>query len=766
MYSIIERNVPDVRCVLHDKGLLDSSSAVLFEIGNCALVETVLPSCSYSYKAICIKDGREKAFRQRKIRLPVSAYDRMAERIMMLPFYESRELPSETSRAMGLIGHIFAEILPQHGFLHREKQSEMSLQIYNALCAGRIALCEAGTGSGKTLAYIVSSLVYGLYKRDAGSSVISTSTIALQKAITEEYIPELSKILLEHRVIEEPLTFVIRKGKGHYACDLRLQGYRSSVEHADGNEELLALLDILIAAPTAEIDLSLYPFSRYVKDCICVTGRCPSHCPKAAGCRFHRYMDNCMQTPYSYNVVNHAYLFAHIQQLRTTGVRLLPEYRLVIFDEAHKLLEAARQIYGVECLRSEIDSLGREIHLGRYTLPSHREVVKAWLDMLMERNTKLFELAGTTRLHKHSYDALRTQADISYPVLMCIEKICDGLRHLDTLISCHTDIQLQQQLPSLRVRIRQIHDRLVYFKGHESLVLWIEARGDDAALCALPKDMDAQLAADIWQSPIPNVLTSGTLSAGGDFSLLKRTTGLAHLPDYRIAESSVASPFDYRRNALLFIPEHMPFPDRKNMAYVTAVADEIWHLVNVTYGHTLVLFSSYGLQERVYNRIGYQLAKKYSAFIMKHGRVDVLDQFRSSGNGVLFASDSAGEGVDLPGDILSSLIVVKLPFLVPDAISEHEREKYASMQEYRQKVIVPDMIVRLKQYVGRAIRTENDTAVISILDSRAGIKGSYRAPVLAALPPMRVTDKKVDVEAFIREKKDDAYFGKEIDDGS
>ena len=145
----------------------------------------------------------------------------------------------------------------------------------------------------------------------------------------------------------------------------------------------------------------------------------------------------------------------------------------------------------------------------------------------------------------------------------------------------------------------------------------------------------------------------------------------------------------------------------------------------------------------------------------KSPRTDIVpdvSSFRRSGNGVLFASDSAGEGIDLAGDILSSLIVVKLPFPVPDPVMEYQRNQYEDFDLYRRDIIIPEMLIKLRQWFGRGIRREQDTAVFSILDSRASLRGRYRAEILNTLPTMPVTDRLMDVADFIIRKKADSYF--------
>ena len=207
----------------------------------------------------------------------------------------------------------------------------------------------------------------------------------------------------------------------------------------------------------------------------------------------------------------------------------------------------------------------------------------------------------------------------------------------------------------------------------------------------------------------------------------------------------------------MYIPERMPFPNIRAGRYIQAVMEETSRIICATYGHTLILFTSYWMMERIYYRLREELSG-FPLFLMGRDRLDVLGAFRKSGNGVLFASDSAGEGIDLAGDILSSLIVVKLPFPVPNPVAEYQRGQYEDFESYRREVIVPEMLIKLRQWFGRGIRRERDTTVFSILDSRASLHGRYRGEILDTLPDMPVTDRLGDVEEFILRNKAEEYF--------
>lgn len=172
--------------------------------------------------------------------------------------------------------------------------------------------------------------------------------------------------------------------------------------------------------------------------------------------------------------------------------------------------------------------------------------------------------------------------------------------------------------------------------------------------------------------------------------------------------------------------------------------------------HTLVLFTSYSTMGSVYR----ELREKTNVPILRVWKDSqrVIREFKAQKNAVLFAAGSCWEGVDFPGDMVSSLILVRLPFPVPDPIRDAEREKYGSLQEYIRKIVVPDMQLKLRQGFGRAIRTETDTCVVSILDGRASAGGRYHKAVLEALPECQMTDKLADVELFIRQRKGIDYY--------
>lgn len=249
------------------------------------------------------------------------------------------------------------------------------------------------------------------------------------------------------------------------------------------------------------------------------------------------------------------------------------------------------------------------------------------------------------------------------------------------------------------------------------------------------------------------------MSNQGDFTRVKTALGIAKLQDYRIREISEPSPFDYFNNALLYISEnkYIPFPNGKDPNYILAIANEIEELLNASHGHGAILFTSYKVMDMVWEHLA-ERALPYPMFRMEKGSTQELDNYKKSGNGVLFASGSMWEGIDIPGDILSMLIVVKLPFAIPDPISEYEQSLYKDIKTYKQQVIIPEMLIKLKQGFGRLIRTEQDSGCVAILDSRCNKIGLYRESVIGALPNCYVTEDIEDIETMMKAKKPREYF--------
>ena len=670
------------------------------------------------------------------------------------------------SSAYHFLTHIFCDLLPLHGFVLQENQLALSFAMLGAMEQKKIALCEAEVGTGKTLAYLLAATVYRLFYAHRQPIVISTSTIALQKALIEEYIPQLSRILMQHRIIDVPLTFAVRKGKSHYACDLRVKTYLTSLQHNNRIEDqnLIQLLAALFTG-AYPVDLDGLPLTDYVKGCIRVE-RCPQNCPLADVCRYRTLLNEAVRNGIDFLIANHNLMLADILSRKGGRNHLLPEHRVLIFDEAHKLLEAARQMYGVSFTSMELERLAVSIRRAVGRCLEKKRVLLQCEGMLRWNALFFEELNGIEGVKYHSSCKGIILTKECKKLLETLRETLNGLSAFfyaadqqgAVLTQCSGRLERVQGSVFRRLfsRIEKILDKLGGLIHVEQSIYWLEhTDGMGYQLCSLPKQLDFILYEDIWSRETPYILTSATLSVGGDFSHFMQRTGIDFLQGGRIQTTSKASLFDYKNHALLYLPGDMPFPEVRNREYLDAVCEKVEALVRQTHGHTLVLFTSYWMMGMVYQEL-FSRIMEYPLFVMGKGRLEAIREFKKSGNGVLFASDSAGEGIDLAGDILSSVIIVKLPFPAPDPVSEYEKSLHDDFYRYLSGTIVPSMLVKLRQWVGRGIRREEDTCVFSILDNRAAAR--YRAGILDALPDMPVTEQLEDVGRFIRMHKDGGYF--------
>jgi ATP-dependent DNA helicase DinG len=496
----------------------------------------------------------------------------------------------------------------------------------------------------------------------------------------------------------------------------------------------------------------------YMKRHVCVSGKCGEACRYAGYCRYLRYLDQANDSKTDFLITNHNYYLADVLH-RASGKRpLLPHYQMVVVDEAHKFLTAARQMYGVELAGDEIPTLTDATHgftegksLGGVNI--HRLAKK-----MEDQSKRLFR-----HLREHLPDIPDDETE-RLPAMMDT----DAARHLKSIAGIADDLIVALGDSHVQTRHRErrsqaiwalgnLKERAAILRKHTDLVCWLEASESGYTLSGIPKNLDALLYRDIWSKGLPIILTSGTLSAAKDFARTKQSLGIARLKDWQVMETSQPSPFDYHKNALMYISNRVPFPDQQDKRYIAAVADEVERLIRVSNGHAAVLFTSYNAMGQVHAMLEHR-DMPFPMFRMGRRDTSALERFKASVNGVLFASGSFWEGIDIPGDALSMLIIVKLPFAAPDPVADYERSLYGSMEQYKSRALVPDMLVKLRQGFGRLIRTETDTGVCAILDSRAREGAPYHDRVLSALPLCRMTSDINDITIFLQLKKASQYF--------
>ena len=647
-------------------------------------------------------------------------------------------------RAHQEVEKIFRVLLPEQGLAVREEQIRLCHEMLDTLLGERIALCDAGVGIGKTYAYLVACVLMRKYsilmERNSLPKqhpvVVSTSSIALQKAILSEYVPFLSRVLVEQGIIQTPLRAVVRKGKEHFVCDNRLEQRIEAIRHKQKNavqrEALLSL------RKHYDMD-TVKDLSGFDRRLVCVPKFCPRECPGRQMCRYQRYLEESKKQDVFLQICNHNYLLADAFHRREEYKPLLTDYRALVVDEAHKLPEAARQMFGKNLCMDDI----REI--AYYLEREHQNVEARTLKAGMY---SIFTIIRESHIFSHG---IKENFQLTGECEFCL---WEGIQMIERMME-----QLKGVVPKWVLnRLQEAKEVLECFlQKNSKYVLHLRMDKEKIpVLCAASREIPQLLREMLWdrEQALSVILTSGTLKAGKGFARTLQMTGLEGRTD---VQSYVAeSPFAYEENCLLYLPKNLQKCKRGSREEVEMVAGQIHSLICSTYGHTLVLFTSYTLMGSVY-----QILRDGIPFPMvevwRHSQEEIL-RFKTMENAVLFAAGSCWEGVDFPGDMVSSLIIVKLPFAVPDPISEAEKETYESLEDYIQSIIVPDMQKKLRQGFGRAIRTETDTCVVSILDIRAVKGGKYHEDVMCALPPCQMAEELREVQDFIRSRKGVEYY--------
>lgn len=776
----------------------------IFKAFGCTVIERKTNS-GYAYVAFNPKTGAVDVLVRRKTF--ISANDERALRNMLNKLRTSTVADYglfEVDRAFGeqmtlkqckeILLMVFEELLPEYGFAVREEQIALAEEMLEAINGRKIMLAEAAVGTGKTLAYLTAAIIakrgrindfwnlsYYPHMHYAHMAhmpiVIATSSIALQKAIIADYIPKISEILLREGIIQTPITAVLRKGRGHYLCERKLRAH-IPYETAEAKPGILGHFLKLL---NSGINVDLSEFSsvfNYTKRKIAVPGECSKTCPHFSDCAYLDFKSEIQSRFIDFQVCNHQYLLADIIHRRDDKKPLIPNYQAIIFDEAHKLIDAARSMYGMEFSSSLIQEIKDGIDKLSFEEELEGIAIRRMAKKLIDANKKFFrKLAENAKYANSTNDeSERLSAELSDELINSLVNIGDMASSLNVrLVYAKVSDKDRGYSRNTCNSLEKLVQQADLFAEQGKFIYWFEVANvnrfdnislsqiftSEMKLCATPKDLDEQLYNDIFKKGMPIVLTSGTLSTNGNFNHIRRQLGISRVGKYRISETSKLSPFDYENNTLLYLSENLPFPNNKDFEYIFALANEIEELLWASHGHAAILFTSYRAMDMVWEHLA-ERDLPFPMFRMDKGNSNAIDNFKASRNGVLFAVGSMWEGIDIPGDALSMLIIPKLPFAPPDPISEYEQTLYPDFNTYRNEVIIPEMEIKLKQGFGRLIRIVSDTGAIAILDSRAHKNGVYYKSVRKALPVVNETSNICDVEDFFHAVKDDDFFIEEL----
>jgi len=605
-------------------------------------------------------------------------------------------------------------------FEWRPSQLIMAEKVREALVEGKKVIIEAGTGTGKTLAYVIPAILSGK------KVVISTGTKSLQNQLFYKDIPLVEKILNEKPKV------VYLKGRRNYLCLWRFNQLISQKLPISKSKEIKILNQWLKITKTG--DIAETPFSPEWSgwfELTASTEQCLGQkCPFWHECFITKMKISAQRAQLI--IVNH-YLFMADLAIREKGYgQVIPFYEAVIFDEAHQLEEIVSEYFGFQVSNFRIAELIYDINL----LFEDKDIKKR-LNILKEKSDKFFKTFGHLK-GKESLNQVMSLLIINKGIYV-LKNLLDEL--MDIIHKVNTFLDIKE---NLKERVDKIKKELnfIFAQSDPNYAYWVERRKRSIVFGCSPLKVDLILKEHLYSSIKSIVFTSATLNTGDNFSFFKERLGLSYYTEGLI----LPSPFDYKNQALLYLPPSMPDPN--SVDFLQAAAKEIIKILKITKGRALVLFTNLQTMKEIYDKVVSKIP--FNVIIQgEQSSPKLLEIFKSDIHSVLFATATFWEGIDIPGEALSCVIIDRLPFAVPDDplikariefIRKMGKNPFWSYQ-------VPQAIISLKQGLGRLIRHRQDKGLLAVLDPRLYTR-SYGSYFLKNLPPCRITRDLKDVAKF------------------
>ena len=616
----------------------------------------------------------------------------------------------------------------------RAEQRAMSAAVARALEDSRPLIVEAGTGTGKTLAYLIPALQSG--KR----IVVSTGTRTLQDQIARHDVPLLREI------ITKPFSAVVLKGVGNYVCRRRLAETVSRIGKPDVS--LASLVDWSEQTATGDrAEVEWLPEGAPLWQDVTTTpdARVGPRCPFFERC-FVTQARRLAEHAQLILVNHHLYFADRALRAASPGAKVLPDHDAVIFDEAHQLEDVATEHFGARISTSKLAELVRDAHLGLARMPlwTGRAAVDV-IDAVDRSGLALFAMLRAALVAADPMDTARMPMPVGlfdHPERQAAWfRLDSALEELARVAESESepppddedahDAGPRASLVGLARRAREVRDDLATIaeQRQKSHVYWGEVRPTGTFLTASPIDVADLVRRHIVRAGPTPVFTSATLTAAGDFAYTRTRLGLDDKNE--IDELLVSSPFDYAKQAMLYVPRDLP---PVNDGFSVAAAERVQELLAITNGRAFLLFTSH----KALREASARLAKlPYPLLVQGEApRATLVDRFRATPSSVLLGTGSFWEGVDVPGDALSLVIIDKLPFAphTDPLVAARMQQRVEAGEDPFAAIQLPSAAIALKQGFGRLIRRRDDRGIVAILDGRI-VTRTYGRVFLETLPP-------------------------------
>lgn len=609
-------------------------------------------------------------------------------------------------------GGMMAQALPDYEV--RRPQIHMARLVQRAIEMNDIAIVEAGTGTGKSFAY--AAICMAMDKQ----VVISTSNKALQTQLYTKDIPFLQGLF-------PGKSMALAMGKSNYACKHKVQGETSLSDEAVNNDK--QFMDWYWWTDTGNLEEVEFEIDRELRAQVNVDDEClGKHCPLYDHCFYFAAKEERMRADVV--VCNHALLAQH----HMTGY-LLPEWDVLVVDEAHNIVDTMREAVGTEV---NVGALYKHINTAKPYVAA--ESIQ-FMEALVERFRQ--ECVGD---HVNGFGSNEVAVQDNRTFAMG-EKTRIELLNLADMVWDELDMpqgSADRKAQKRAEKIRNAADRIRSFLTiDDQKVRWIKFDNDKPYLYAMPYYIGDVMS---WLSqredkPVPTIYCSATLATPDLYPFMESIGCTDAL------QMVVKSPFDYGNNALLYVPRSSD-PDPKDKEFGQYLYRQLTNLIAASKGGALLLFTSRRQMDQMYSLMALELRKVHKLTVLhQDGRTanqELVRQFRQDGHAVLFATRSFFEGVSIDGDALRLVVLDKLPFEAPSPLGEAMLKAAGGMAFER--VTVPQMLIVLKQAVGRLIRTRTDRGVIAVLDSR--IRSKWAKRVFGSLPESPDTQEIAEVAEF------------------